>query len=458
MNMRIPPPIRSAIEYAVATVVPVATAILMPNVPAISPFFLWAALSARFFGFGPAVVCTFSSVASLWLFAMSKEAYSIHVQGMRLGLFFIASLVVSSLSRQRSKEAREAEERYRSLVELAPDGIVVTDESGTIVFANSALARIVGADDAAGVIGHNALEFVHPDDQQVARTRIDQVVSGQQTPWVTATAVRLDGTFVQVERAGIPLIRGDKVFAQGFVRDVTERLASEARSREAQRAIQHLSARLLRAQEAEQRRLAKQLHDTTAQDLVAIRLNLAGIHRSSAITDPRLKEVLKESMELTEQVISGIRTLSYLLHPPLIEEAGLASALKWYAAGFEARSGIKVDMTIPEDLHIPHEIETALFRVIQEALTNIQRHSGSGVARIGIEGSSDSLRLRIADEGRGIPLHLRDHPEALFASGVGMAGIRERVEDLGGELQVESSDRGTNIVVTLPNPQGDGAL
>jgi signal transduction histidine kinase len=264
---------------------------------------------------------------------------------------------------------------------------------------------------------------------------------------VTGTGVRLDGTFVQVERAGIPLIVGDRVFAQGFVRDLT-------RSKEAQRAIQHLSARLLRAQEAEQRRVAKQLHDTTAQDLVAIRLNLASIQRSPVVTDPRLKEVLRESMELTEQVISEIRTLSYLLHPPLIEEAGLAGALKWYTAGFEARSGVKVDMTVPEDLHIPHEIETALFRIIQEALTNIQRHSESGVARISIEDSSQSLRLRIADEGRGIPVHLRDHREALFASGVGLAGIRERVEDLGGALNVESSDHGTNVVVTLPIPRG----
>src|SRR5437660_1002364 len=231
MRMSIPPPVRSAIEYTAATVVPVAIGFLMPGEPpAVSPFFLWMAIVARFFGFGPALACTFSSVASLWL---------------------------------------------------------------------------------------------------------------------SATAVRLDGTFVQVERAGIPLIHGDKVYAQGFVRDVTERLASEAR-------VESLSARLLRAQEAEQRRLAKQLHDTTAQDLVAIRLNLASIRRSPAITDPRLKEVLTESMELTEQVISEIRTLSYLLHPPLIEEAGLAGALKWYTAGFEARSGVKVDVKVPEDLHIAH--------------------------------------------------------------------------------------------------------
>ena len=446
--MRIPPPVRSAIEYTAATVVPVAIAFMMPGEPpAVSPFFLWTAIVARFFGFGPALACTFSSVASLWLFVMSRDAYPIQLQGIRLGLFVIASLVVSSVSRQRSKEAREAAERYRSLVELAPDGIVVTDEAGTIVFANSALARLVGASDAASLIGRNALDFVHPDDRELARKRIDQIASGQQTPWVSATAVRLDGTFVQVERAGIPLIDGDKVYAQGFVRDLTERLASEAR-------VEALSARLLRAQEAEQRRLAKQLHDTTAQDLVAIRLNLASIRRSAVVTDPRLEEVLKESMELTEQVISGIRTLSYLLHPPLIEEAGLAGALKWYTAGFEARSGVKVDVTVPEDLHIPHEIETALFRIIQEALTNIQRHSGSDVARIGIEGSSNSLRLRIMDEGRGIPLHLRNHPEAMFASGVGMAGIRERVQDLGGELNVESSDHGTSVVVTLPMPRG----
>ena len=155
-------------------------------------------------------------------------------------------------------------------------------------------------------------------------------------------------------------------------------------------------------------------------------------------------------MALAEQVISEIRTLSYALHPPLIDEAGLVGALKWYAAGFEKRSGVKVTLDVREDIVLPRAIEEAVFRIVQEMLTNIQRHSGSGVARIGIECEPRQVRLTVADKGRGIPFHFRDNREALFASGVGMASIRERVRDLGGELHIDSSAEGTSLAVTFP--------
>jgi signal transduction histidine kinase len=222
--------------------------------------------------------------------------------------------------------------------------------------------------------------------------------------------------------------------------------------KEAERSLQQLSGRLLRLQDEERRRIARQLHDITAQNLAVLRMNLSRISRFAV--DPEIKDSVAESIALTEQSIGEIRTFSYLLHPPLIDEAGLLPSLRWFARGFQERSGITVKLTAPEELdRLPSELETAVFRIVQEALTNIQRHSGSAVADIRLEKEPRSIRLEIEDKGHGLPAHLRDQQEALMASGVGIAGIRQRVRELGGKMQIESEDRGTRIVVNLPIPE-----
>jgi PAS domain S-box-containing protein len=436
-------PVKIAFDYILAIVVPIGIAQVIPDEPAVSPFFLWIAIVARFFGFGPALACSLSSAVVLWQIVLPKEFYPLHVQLIRVGVFIVAACAVLSVTRLRSKEAREAEERYRDLVELSPDGISITDETGKIVFANSALARIVGASDGSSLIGRNALDFLHPEERDQGRRRIEQLRSGQPTPWVPTRAIKLDGTVVEVERAGVPLQRGKRQFAQGFIRDITERKTAE-------NAIRQLSSRLLRSQDLERRRIARELHDTTAQNLTAIRLNLARINGSPAAAVSQFAEPLAESISLADEVISQIRTLSYLLHPPLIDEVGLSDSLRAYARGFEERARIKVTLDIPGDLRLPHDVELTVFRIAQEALTNIQRHSGSKVARISIVKQPPGIRLSVEDEGSGIPPQLRTHQEALFASGVGIAGIRERARELGGSVQIESSDRGTTVIVTLP--------
>ena len=135
----------------------------------------------------------------------------------------------------------------------------------------------------------------------------------------------------------------------------------------------------------------------------------------------------------------------------MIEEAGLLPALRWYAQGFEGRSGIAVTLDLPDELdRLPAEVETAVFRIVQEALTNIQRHSGSAVARIRLYKRDNVLHLAIEDEGRGMPAHLRDEERMFAASGVGIAGMRERTRELGGSVRIESRDKGTAVLMTLP--------
>jgi signal transduction histidine kinase len=227
-----------------------------------------------------------------------------------------------------------------------------------------------------------------------------------------------------------------------MMHDITER-------KEAERSLQQLSSRMLGLQDEERRRIARQLHDTTAQNLAALKLNLGRISRT--VVNTPIQDAIDESIALTDESISEVRTLSYLLHPPLIDDAGLITTLRWFVRGFETRSGISVGLDVPDDLQrFPRDVETALFRIVQETLTNIQRHSGSSLARIRLDSDIRGIHLEIADEGTGAPPHLRGNLEALIASGVGLGGIRQRVRDLGGEMQFESNSSGTKVIVDLP--------
>ena len=231
-------------------------------------------------------------------------------------------------------------------------------------------------------------------------------------------------------------------------RDVTERRTYEE-------ALRELSGRLLRLQDEERRRMARELHDSTAQTLAALSLNLALVkQRTGELDDPRTAKALAESMELADQASREIRTLSYLLHPPMLDEVGLAHALRWYADGFANRTGIKTDAYLSPELHrLPADVETALFRIAQECLTNIHRHSGSPTATVLLTATSGGIALKVTDQGQGVPDDVTHEgcgdPAAL---GVGIRGMRERVRQLGGRLDLKNGHPGTIVEVVLPFP------
>lgn len=560
-------PINRVLASAIAIVIPFALALgwralgaPLQNAPGYLSLLIVAVI-ARYFGFVPAVAAAVSLVAVLWfnLLPMAFPSQPLSFLIVRVALFFLAALVIAGISRQKTEEVREMEEMYRGLVDLAPYGIGLSDE-GRIVFANQALAQLVGAADAAELIGKKTSDFPHPDYRTVIANRMADLAAGEPAPPMEVKWVTLDGRTIDVETAGVPVRRQGRLLFQGFVRDLTERKKAEATMRalfdaaldailcidstgrvtnanaaasellgftyeeflamtvadltppgsneaisaiwqaakdgesargeslirrkdgeireveyatmvdvlpgvhgafvhditarkEAERSVRQLSGRLLQMQDEERRRIARQLHDTTAQNLAALRMNLSRISRGSAASDSSIHEAIDESIALTEQSIAEIRTLAYVLHPPMIEEAGLLPTLRWYARGFEERSGIRVMLELPEELdRLSLEAETALFRIVQEALTNIQRHSGSTLARIHIERERQVLQLRIEDEGRGMSLPCRADGEFVGASGVGIAGMRERVRDLGGRIEIQSGDRGMTVTVTLPIP------
>jgi signal transduction histidine kinase len=217
--------------------------------------------------------------------------------------------------------------------------------------------------------------------------------------------------------------------------------------KEAHDAQQKLTGLIMNAQDAERRRIARELHDSTVQDLVAIKAGLACVGKGTRYLDADLAETWQESISLCNQVIKELRTLSYLLHPPFLDEAGLVPALTWFVRGFIQRSGIPVELMVMDDIgRLPTDIETALFRVVQESLTNIHRHSGGGRAVIEVTREKDTVVLRIMDDGHGFSLPAaEDIVEGGLSPGVGIAGMRERLRQLGGQLDIESGPQGTMV-------------
>jgi signal transduction histidine kinase len=210
-----------------------------------------------------------------------------------------------------------------------------------------------------------------------------------------------------------------------------------------------LSARILELQDVERRKIARELHDSVGQFLAGLKLNLARLQRRDAAGQNQ--PLLAESLDLTDKAILEVRTISHLLHPPLLDELGFHSAVRWYTDGFAKRSGMRVDLQLSEVVErLPREIELALFRVLQESLTNVHRHAKASCVEIEVQCTDYEVILVVCDDGVGIDQNVLGRFRAGQAGGIGLAGMRERLAELGGKLEVESWAGGTEIRATLP--------
>lgn len=223
--------------------------------------------------------------------------------------------------------------------------------------------------------------------------------------------------------------------------------------RRAEESLQELSGRLLQLRDEEQRRIARELHDSTVQLLGALAIDIEKIQRLGPNGDSaKVQRLLAQSSELVERATTELRTISHLLHPPILDDLGLEAVLPWYASGFSDRSEIQVEVDVAADLgRLPRELELTLFRIVQEALTNIHKHSGSPTATIAVSGTAAQVTLQIKDRGCGIPPGIFQPGGSTRAVvGVGLAGMRERVRQLGGRLEITSGADGTSIQAILP--------
>lgn len=214
-------------------------------------------------------------------------------------------------------------------------------------------------------------------------------------------------------------------------------------------ALRQLTIKLLQSQDEERRRFARNLHDSIGQHLTGLKMNLEMMKALGR--QPTRPELLSECLQTVEECLKETRTISYLLHPPLLDEAGFESAARWYVDGFAKRDGIEATLTLPENMgRLPRSVELALFRILQESLTNVHRHSGSPTVKIHVGVEADTVTLAVRDAGQGIPKHILERFLDAGTAGIGLAGMRERVADLGGELRVQSNEKGTVLTASIP--------
>ena len=230
-------------------------------------------------------------------------------------------------------------------------------------------------------------------------------------------------------------------------RTVQERTAELTRANEN---LRELSGHLQQLRDEERRQIARELHDSIGQMLAALSMNIAKVQSQSDRLDPAAARAASENAAIVEQISKEIRTISHLLHPPLLDVSGLASAIRWYVDGFSERSKIKVDMEIPSELHrLSDEMEITIFRLVQECLTNIHRHSGSDTAIIAIREEDRTVVVEVKDAGKGIPLNQQMAIRS-DRTGVGFRGMRERLRRFGGDLEIQSDSGGTSVIAKLP--------
>jgi CheY-like chemotaxis protein len=239
----------------------------------------------------------------------------------------------------------------------------------------------------------------------------------------------------------VKAIRGDRVEAKEMLKSNEE-------------SLHQLSARLLQLQDEERRHIARDLHDITGQKLAFQSMALSALQtKQCSNLDAEAQQALSEALTLNKEISTGIRTLSYLLYPPLLDELGLASAVRWYAAGFTKRTGIPIDIDVPQEIkRLSPDAEVAIFRVIQESLTNVDRYANTPKARLRIRATDDHIRLEIEDYGKGIQsAKSKSRLESVERLGVGIQGMTERIRQLGGRLEITSSPRrGTSVTATIP--------
>lgn len=244
---------------------------------------------------------------------------------------------------------------------------------------------------------------------------------------------------------------GEIVGVIATVRDVTGRKRHEDD-------LHQLSSRLLELQDQERRRIARDLHDSLAQDVMAAGLNLAQLRKSLALPRQKADKIIAQTQDIVTDCARQIRSLSYLLHPPLLDELGLVSAIEEYADGFSQRAGIRLEVDLQPDVgRLPQEVETALFRILQESLGNIQKHSGSKFGSIHLSRDESKIAIEVRDTGKGISGgELENEPSGAHRLGVGILGMRERMRQLGGGLEITSNGRGTTVRAVLPLKNGAG--
>jgi PAS domain S-box-containing protein len=334
-----------------------------------------------------------------------------------------------------------------AIVESSDDAIISKNLDGIISSWNNGAERLFGY-KAEEAVGKNITLIIPPDRRDEEAAILERLRRGERVDHFETVRMRKDGVLLNISITISPVKDdlGRVVGASKVARDITDRKEVEESRREAE-----FAAKLLQVQDAERRRIGRELHDGLGQLVIAVKMNASQVFKEKDKLSPTAARCVTENIELIGQALEEIRTVSYLLHPPMLEEIGLLSALAWYAEGFAQRSKVKVALELASDLgRLPGDYELSLFRVAQECLANVHRHSGSPTAAIKLMRTSKEIKLEVTDAGKGIGKHFQSKIASGASIGVGFRGMQERVKLMGGKLAVQSSHHGTSVAVTLP--------
>jgi PAS domain S-box-containing protein len=371
---------------------------------------------------------------------------------------------------------RRREERFRCLVEaIQDDAIVMLDTEGRVTSWSAGAERIKGY-TAAEIIGRHFSCF-YALEVRSSKPQMDLEIAAREgrfedEGWrlrkdgsrywanLTITAIRdRDGRltgFGEVTRDCTERIRDQEELLAAnreLAREIGERKDAERRLHTSEQSLRQLSRSLLQSQDEERRRIGRDLHDSLGQYLAVMKMKLDLITSLSARNSAEAGEQVAQCTQLAEDAMKELRTISYLLYPPMLEELGLTAAISWYMDGFASRSGIEISFDAEPGMgRLPRDVELAMFRVLQECLTNVHRHSGSQTAQVRLSGRDGMAILEIRDQGKGVT-RLASEPEGadwLGMLGVGLRGMNERVRQLGGRLELTSTAEGTTVSAIVP--------
>jgi PAS domain S-box-containing protein len=363
-----------------------------------------------------------------------------------------------------------------AIVDSSEDAIVSKTLEGIITSWNAGAERMFGY-TASEAIGRHISLIIPVNRRDEETVIIEQIKRGERIEHFDTVRICKDKTLLDISLTISPVrdATGKIIGASKIARDITQRKWIERELRESEGRyriladaldtqvqfrtqelerkhsdLRDLSGRLMESQDVERRHIARELHDSAGQTLVVLTLQLAQFVEDATHDAPQLARKAGEIEQVVQQLSRELRTASYLLHPPLLDESGISSALNWFVQGLAERSSLEIDLQIPDNFgRLPSEMELLIFRLVQECLTNIHRHSGSKTALIRVEREENSVHIKVEDRGKGMP------PERLAAiqsqgAGVGIRGMRERVRHFHGDLTIESDASGTRVYASLP--------
>jgi len=384
----------------------------------------------------------------------------------------IALLEQKTQALETEKALRESEQRFRLLVESVQDyAIFMLDCEGRVNSWSSGAQRIKGY-NAAEIIGRHFSCLYSDEDIRSGKPQKELDIAAEQgyfedEGWrlrkdgsrfwanVVITALR-DGNgslcgFSKVTRDITERMRAVEILKESnesLKEEVHERLEAEQKLQESETSLRMLSRSLFRIQDEERKHIGQELHDSVGQCLAALKMELDSLHSDADLQGKGARQQIEGSIRLAEQCIKEVRTMSYLLYPPLLEEMGLKMAIPWHLDGFAKRSGIRTEFSIPDDFgRLPRDLELILFRILQESLTNVHRHSGSPTALVRLFMENDVAIMEVYDSGKGVPTTVLGD---VLTAGVGLRGMNERARQVGGKLEIFSAEKGTIVRASIP--------